>query len=53
MGSANSSTVIPVEILVKVNVVAKMRIVLEPIVLAKDRASTFLIPGKKSRQTAA
>src|SRR5260370_19638549 len=52
MGSANSSTTLPVEILVKVNVIAKMWVALEPIVLAEDRASAFLIPRKESRQTA-
>ena len=52
MGSAHSSAIIPVEILVKVNVVAKMWIALEPLVLAKDRPTAFLIPRKKSRQTA-
>jgi hypothetical protein len=49
MGSANSSTALPVEILIKANVFAKMWVVLEPIVLAEDRASALLIPRKKSR----
>src|SRR5271165_1830706 len=49
MGSANSSTTLPVEILMKVNVFAKMWVALEPIVLAEDRASALLIPRKKSR----
>src|SRR6516164_6035581 len=38
MGSANAAAVVPMEILVKINVVTKMWIALQPVVLAKDRS---------------
>jgi hypothetical protein len=53
MGSANSSTAFPVKILVKVNVISKMSIVLEPVILTKYGAPAFLISRKESRQPAA
>ncbi len=37
MGGANSSTIISVEVLVKVNVFAKMRVLLEPLVLTEKQ----------------
>ncbi len=52
VGRADSPTAFPVKIFVKVNVVAKIWIALEPFVLAEDRSSTFFITRKKSRQTA-
>src|SRR5215475_6047442 len=53
MGSTNSSAAVAMKILVKVNVVSKMRIVLEPVILTKYGAPAFLISRKESRQPAA
>jgi hypothetical protein len=53
VGGAYSPTIIPVEIFVKLNVIAKMGVVLELIVFAKDRALSLVIPSKKPRQTPA
>jgi hypothetical protein len=53
MGGADASAIVPVEVLVKVNVVPKVRIALQPIILAKNRSAALLISPKYSHQTAA
>jgi hypothetical protein len=53
MGSANSSATVAMKILVKVNVISKMRVALEAVILSKYGTPAFLISHKESRQTAA
>ena len=53
MGSANSSAIVAVKILVKVNIVSKIWVALQSIILTKHRPPAFLISREDSQQAAA
>jgi hypothetical protein len=53
MRGADRSTIISVEIFMKVKVVSKMWIALQSLVLAKDGPAALFVPCKDSQQTVA
>ena len=53
MGSANSSAIVAVKILVKVNIVSKIGVALQSIILTKHRPEALLISRENSQEAAA
>jgi hypothetical protein len=53
MGSANSSAIVAVKILVKVDIVSKLGVALQSIILTEHRPAALLVSREDSQQAAA